>query len=105
MTVPLHRHYDVTREVDLIEEVGRLEGFDRLPRTLPTHAERVGALSREQSCCRRRAEDVLRDAGFDEVVDLVVRRPRARRRGCDSPRTTRARALSRPATRSPPSTS
>ena len=51
----------------MIEEVGRLEGFDRLPRTLPTHAERVGALTREQRL-RRRSEDVLRDAGFDEVV-------------------------------------
>ena len=37
-TVPLHRHYDVTREADLIEEVGRLEGFDRLPRPLPACA-------------------------------------------------------------------
>ncbi|MDX6582340.1 MAG: phenylalanyl-tRNA synthetase beta chain [Solirubrobacterales bacterium] len=66
-TVPFHRHYDVTREVDLIEEVGRLHGLDRLPRTLPGHPERVGGLSREQSI-RRRAEDVLRDLGFDEVV-------------------------------------
>src|SRR5262245_32853386 len=26
-TVPFHRHYDVTREVDLIEEVGRIHGY------------------------------------------------------------------------------
>ena len=67
VTTPYHRHSDVTREVDVIEEVGRLEGFDRLPRTLPADPERVGGLSREQ-VLRRRAEDVLRDAGFDEVV-------------------------------------
>ena len=27
VTVPFHRHYDVTREVDLIEEVGRIHGY------------------------------------------------------------------------------
>ncbi len=70
-TVPLHRHYDVSREVDLIEEVGRLHGFDRLPRTLPAHADRVGGLSREQ-LGRRRAEDLLRDLGFDEVVSWSI---------------------------------
>jgi phenylalanyl-tRNA synthetase beta chain len=66
-TVPVDRHYDVTREVDLVEEVGRLHGFDRLPRTLPANPDRVGGLGPEQ-LARRRAEDVLRDLGFDEIV-------------------------------------
>ncbi len=66
--VPPDRHYDVTREVDLIEEVGRVHGFDEhLPTTLPAVAERIGGLSREQRL-RRRGEDALRDLGFDQVV-------------------------------------
>jgi phenylalanyl-tRNA synthetase beta chain len=66
--VPPERHYDVTREVDLIEEVGRVHGFDEhLPTTLPAVAEKVGGLSREQRL-RRRAEDALRGLGFDQIV-------------------------------------
>lgn len=68
VTVPPDRHYDVTREVDLIEEVGRVHGLDEhLPSTLPAVAGRVGGLTREQRL-RRRAEDTMRDLGFDEVV-------------------------------------
>jgi phenylalanyl-tRNA synthetase beta chain len=66
--VPPDRHYDVNREVDLIEEVGRVHGLaEHLPTTLPDTSGAVGRLTREQSL-RRRGEDAMRGLGFDEVV-------------------------------------
>jgi phenylalanyl-tRNA synthetase beta chain len=74
-TVPVHRHYDVTREVDLIEEVGRIHGYaDHLPATLPSTSGQGGQLTREQTL-RRRAEDVMRDVGFDGLVNLSLTDP------------------------------
>lgn len=68
VTVPPDRFFDVTREIDLVEEVGRVNDLDqRLPATLPSGSGRVGGLSRQQSLMRR-AEDSLREAGFDEIV-------------------------------------
>jgi len=66
-SVPPDRHFDVTREVDLIEEVARVHGIDaHLPSTLPAVGQ-AGGLRRDQRL-RRRAEDALRDLGFDEIV-------------------------------------
>jgi phenylalanyl-tRNA synthetase beta chain len=66
--VPPDRHFDVTREIDLIEEVARVHGLDEhLPSTLPGSAGQAGGLRRDQRL-RRRAEDALRDLGFDEIV-------------------------------------
>jgi phenylalanyl-tRNA synthetase beta chain len=74
VTVPFHRHYDVTREVDLVEEVGRIHGYaDHLPSTLPSATE-AGRLTREQHL-RRRAEDIARDLGFDGIVSLSLTDP------------------------------
>src|SRR4029077_8429029 len=69
VTVPVHRHYDVTREVDLIEEVGRIHGYAKnLPSTLPSTSGQAGYLTRDQRL-RRRVEDAMRDLGFDAVVN------------------------------------
>ncbi|MCB0830578.1 MAG: hypothetical protein KDB64_06615, partial [Solirubrobacterales bacterium] len=54
--------------IDLVEEVGRISDLDRnLPATLPSGAGRPGGLSRQQAL-QRRAEDSLRESGFDEMV-------------------------------------
>jgi phenylalanyl-tRNA synthetase beta chain len=68
VTVPPDRYFDVTREIDLVEEVGRVNDLDRrLPATLPAGSEAVGGLSRQQTL-QRRAEDSLREAGLNEIV-------------------------------------
>jgi phenylalanyl-tRNA synthetase beta chain len=73
--VPAHRYYDVSREADLIEEVGRIHGYDEhLPATLPQAPGQGGRLTREQ-ILRRRAEDVMRDLGFDGIVSLSLADP------------------------------
>jgi phenylalanyl-tRNA synthetase beta chain len=67
VTVPHYRLGDVTREVDLVEEVARIDGFEKLPDTLPSRHGAVGVLAPEQRL-RRRAEDALVGAGLYEVV-------------------------------------
>ena len=67
VTVPALRRDDVTREVDLIEEVARIDGLERLPATLPARRGAVGLLSHAQRV-RRAAEDALVGRGLHEVV-------------------------------------
>src|SRR6185503_12892929 len=67
VTVPAWRRDDVRREVDLIEEVARIWGLDRIPATLPSRRGAVGRLAPEQRL-RRRLEDALRGAGLSEAV-------------------------------------
>src|SRR4051794_2390211 len=65
--VPHARRSDVTREVDLVEEVARIDGLEKLPATLPSRKGAVGVLSPEQRV-RRHAEDALSSAGLYEIV-------------------------------------
>ncbi len=65
VTVPTFRP-DLEREVDLIEEVGRLAGYGRAPETLPLHRV-AGGLTRPQQV-RRAVRRALMGCGLDEVI-------------------------------------
>ena len=65
VTVPTWRARDVTREIDLIEEVAR-PVLDRVPLTMPKRRHVRGRLSPSQRL-RRLTEDVLVGAGLSEA--------------------------------------
>jgi phenylalanyl-tRNA synthetase beta chain len=67
VTVPPWRDADVQREADIVEEVARVYGLDKLPTTLPARERAIGRLTHAQHL-RRRLEDALRDRGMDEIV-------------------------------------
>jgi phenylalanyl-tRNA synthetase beta chain len=62
--VPGHR-VDLEREVDLIEEVGRVTGYDRVPSSLPG-VRQAGGLTAGQRI-RREARNLLAGAGLFET--------------------------------------
>ena len=67
VTVPYFRRGDVSREADLIEEVARIDGLDKLPATLPSRHGASGRLTPRQRL-RRRAADALTAQGLHEIV-------------------------------------
>jgi phenylalanyl-tRNA synthetase beta chain len=73
VTVPAFRRNDVTREADLVEEVGRFD-LDKLPATLPKRRGAAGRLSTEQRL-RRRAVDALVGRGAHEIVGWSFTEP------------------------------
>ncbi|MDQ3889343.1 MAG: phenylalanine--tRNA ligase subunit beta [Actinomycetota bacterium] len=69
--VPTWRARDVTREIDLVEEVVRIHGLDQVPFTLPLRSVVSGRLTREQRA-RRLVEDALVGAGFFEAFTSTL---------------------------------
>ena len=64
VTVPTWRAHDVTREIDVVEEVARFR-LDEIPGRLPTRQAMFGTLSKRQRI-RRRIEDTLVGFGYAE---------------------------------------
>ena len=79
VTVPPFRRNDVTREADLIEEVARIDGLEKLPATLPARRGAAGRLTPRQRL-RRRAEDALVGRGLHEIVGWSFTEPGLRDR-------------------------
>ncbi len=71
VVVPTWRARDVTREVDVIEEIARFR-LEDVPNTLPARREMFGRLTREQQL-RRRLEDALVGLGFAETYTPSLR--------------------------------
>jgi phenylalanyl-tRNA synthetase beta chain len=76
---PAFRRGDVSREADVIEEVARLFGLEKLPSTLPSRHGASGRLTPRQ-LQRRRAADALVAQGLSEVVGLSMNGPETGRR-------------------------
>jgi phenylalanyl-tRNA synthetase beta chain len=74
VAIPYWREVDVYREADLIEEIARVYGLDKVPTTMPARGEAVGRLTRDQQLVRR-VEDELRDHGLYEVIAWSMTSP------------------------------
>jgi phenylalanyl-tRNA synthetase beta chain len=71
--VPPYRHRDLEREIDLIEEIGRVFGYDRFCDTLPEKTE-PGYLSLEQQL-RREIRAAFRATGLTELIHYSLGKP------------------------------
>ena len=61
---------DVLRDIDLVEEIGRIEGYDRVPEDVPITARPVEWSARETTV--RRAGEALVSAGLCEAMTRSV---------------------------------
>lgn len=81
--VPPYRYRDLEREIDLIEEVARLYGYDRFCDTLPDKTE-PGYLSAEYAI-KNKLRNVLRGVGLTEVVQYSLVKPTGKEVTLDNP--------------------
>ncbi len=73
VTVPPYRAKDLEREIDLIEEIARLYGYDNFCETLPSKTA-AGGLSVEQQTLRN-LRAAFRGAGLTELMHYSLVKP------------------------------
>jgi phenylalanyl-tRNA synthetase beta chain len=73
VTVPPYRYRDLEREIDLIEEIARVYGYDKFCTTLPEATE-FGFLSVEQQLTRQ-IREAMRAAGLTELMHYSLVKP------------------------------
>ncbi|MBW4627497.1 MAG: phenylalanine--tRNA ligase subunit beta [Brasilonema octagenarum HA4186-MV1] len=73
VSVPPYRYRDLEREIDLIEEIARLYGYDRFCDTLPDKAE-AGYLPVDQELVRK-LRALLRAEGLTELIHYSLVKP------------------------------
>lgn len=69
--VPPSHRFDLQTEIDLVEEIARLTGYDAMPATLPAIVAAGPGLGPTHDV-EQRLRERLRGAGFDEMVTLAM---------------------------------
>ena len=69
VTVPTHR-FDIEREIDLVEEIARLSGYDSIPATYPESKAPEFSGDDRFVDIQERAFDFLRGRGFSQAVNF-----------------------------------
>jgi len=67
---------DIEREIDLIEEIARLNGFENIPVTMPK-ARVFSDLPPRRQRFEKRLKNLLADQGFNEVINFSFIAPEA----------------------------
>lgn len=75
LDIPSYRA-DLIQEVDLIEEVARLHGFDKIPTSLPRGTTTLGKRTAEQEL-KLQARKAFASTGFTEVLNFSFTGPKA----------------------------
>ncbi|MGY3779024.1 phenylalanine--tRNA ligase subunit beta [Isobaculum melis] len=69
------RRWDISIEADLVEEVARIYGYDRLPSHLPVTESQPGKLSQQQQIIRN-TRGYLEGAGLSQAISYVLTTPK-----------------------------
>ncbi|MGT2832120.1 phenylalanine--tRNA ligase subunit beta [Streptococcus halotolerans] len=68
------RRWDISIQADLVEEIARIYGYDKLPTTLPETSGTAGALTATQKL-RRQVKTLAEGAGLTEVISYALTTP------------------------------
>ena len=67
---------DIAREIDLIEEIARMHGYDRVPATLPAVSV-IAGIADGKSAVEARIREIMTGAGYQEVINYSFVSPDA----------------------------
>lgn len=73
---PPHYRIDIEREIDLIEEIARLNGYDKIPATMPIARVVSDRPTRHQEI-ERQVRDLLVNTGMTEIINFSFTAPEA----------------------------
>ncbi|HFL2096476.1 TPA: phenylalanine--tRNA ligase subunit beta [Streptococcus agalactiae] len=68
------RRWDIAIQADLVEEIARIYGYEKLPTTLPEAGATAGELTSMQRL-RRRVRTVVEGAGLSEIITYALTTP------------------------------